>query len=129
MTPSYEGNISDAPGKVICELHSLNDLGDLDYFSIVDDTCFAVVSRRSVVTLFNTATGEEIRQIGHSGRAKNEYLAPTLVRTCNGKIFVGAEAHFNTMLNLSKKNGRLSIVWILSNKHQLNSTKKHPNAR
>lgn len=88
MISSYEGDISDAPGKVICELHSLNDLGDLDSFSIVDDTCFAVVSGRSVVTLFNTTTGEEIRQIGHSGRAKNEYLAPTLARTCNGKIFV-----------------------------------------
>ena len=64
IIPSYEGDISDAPGKVICELHSLNNLGDLDSFSIVDDTCFAVVSGRSAVTLFNTPQAKKSDKSG-----------------------------------------------------------------
>lgn len=80
-------NTSDFISTKICTLEQNSyQLGSPNSFAVVDDNIFAICDNSRV--LLYDFSGEQIGQIGNSGRSKYEYLQPMIVRYNEGAIYV-----------------------------------------
>ncbi len=72
----------------VCKLgEEIEFISDVNFFDIIDDNLFVAATAQQVY-LYDMS-GKQLSKIGSQGRARGEYLAPSMIASHNGNIFVG----------------------------------------
>lgn len=86
-TGKSSGTATDAPSKTVCALQeNIAPVGRPMSFAMNDDGSFVLTDLKSVYLY--SAGGEQLKQIGRSGRARYEYLTPLSVKIQNDTVYV-----------------------------------------
>ena len=86
-TGKSSGTVTDAPSKTVCALQeNIAPVGRPMSFAMNDDGSFVLTDLKSVYLY--SAGGEQLKQIGRSGRARYEYLTPLSVKIQNDTVYV-----------------------------------------
>ncbi len=82
----------DIPVDSICSLKSnIKFFGEISSMDFVDSTSFIIASKKPA-DIFRLGTdGLQVNEIGRYGKGPFEYISPSIVKVCNGNVYVWCE--------------------------------------